>query len=155
MAKKSYVPKIEEPQKVFKNLPDACIPYDTTFVGDIETKAGVRIDGKITGNITAAGNVTVGSDGNVEGIVTGKDVNIAGTITGNLNSFGTVQMLSGAKLLGDMQAASMAIEQGAYYKGKCTITENRVDNAEDYLGKLENKTQPKTTPASKVKTTPK
>lgn len=137
MAKKNFMPK-EEP-KSFKNLPDASIPFDTTFTGDIETKAGVRIDGAVKGNVTAAGNITIGSDGSVEGTVTGKDVNIAGSIIGNLDSFGTVQMLAGSKLVGDMQAASIAIEQGAYYKGKCTITENRVDNAKDYLGKVENK----------------
>lgn len=155
MAKKNFVPKMEEPQKAFKNVPDASIPFDTTFTGDIETKAGVRIDGSVKGNVTAAGNITIGSDGSVEGVVTGKDVNIAGTIIGNLNSFGTVQMLAGAKLTGDLQAASIAIEQGAYFKGKCTITENRVDNADDYLSKLENKTQPKVAPKpSKIKTTP-
>jgi len=151
MAKKNYVPKVEEPQRAPKNLPDASVPFDTTFTGDIETKAGVRIDGAVKGNITAAGNVTIGSDGSIEGTVTGKDVNIAGQVTGNLNSFGTVQMLAGAKLVGDLQAASIAIEQGAYFKGKCTITENRVDNASDYLSKVENKTTPAAAPAKPVK----
>ncbi|MDD5018418.1 MAG: polymer-forming cytoskeletal protein [Eubacteriales bacterium] len=135
--------KTDEPQRAYKNLPDASVPFDSVFTGDIETKAGVRIDGNIKGNIAAAGNVIIGSDGSVEGTVTGKDINIAGNVNGNVNSFGTVQMLAGSKLVGDLQAVSVAIEQGAYLKGMCTITDKRKDNAHEYLGKLENKTQPK------------
>jgi len=143
MAKKNLGPTSEEPQRSYKNLPDANIPFDTSFTGDIETKAGVKIDGIIKGNLTAAGNITIGSDGRVEGIMTGKDINIAGNVIGNVNSYGVVQMLAGSKLVGDLQAASVIIEQGAYFKGKCTITDKRKDNADDCLGGLENKTQPK------------
>lgn len=135
MAKKA------ETARVYKNLPDACIPFDSTFTGDVKTKAGIRIDGSVKGNIMAEGNVTIGTDGSVEGAITGKDINIAGSIIGNLNSYGIVQMLSNSKLVGDLQASSIAIEDGAYFKGKCTITNNRKD--ENCVGKLEATAQPK------------
>ena len=137
----------EPPRSSHKNLPDASVPFDSVFTGDIETKAGVRIDGRIKGNITAAGNVIIGSDGSVEGSVTGKDVNIAGSINGDVSAFGTVQMLAGSKLTGNLEAVSIAIETGAYLKGKCTITEKRKENANECLGKIGNKIQPKTEPA--------
>ena len=133
----------QENSRHYKNLPDACVPYDSVFHGDIETKAGIRIDGGVKGNVTASGGVTIGSDGNVEGTVTGKDINIAGSVNGNVNSYGTVQMITGAKLIGDLQASSVAIEQGAYFKGKCTITDNRAENAKDCLGKPEFKSHAK------------
>lgn len=125
-----------------RNTSDANIPYDTSFTGNIETKTGIRIDGTIKGNVLAAGNVTIGADGNVEGTVTGKDIGISGNVLGNVYSYGAVQMLPGAKLVGDLQAASVAIAQGAYFKGKCIVTENRADNAADCLGKVENKVMP-------------
>jgi len=108
-------------QRAAKNLPDASIPPGTQFVGDIDTMAGLRVDGSVKGKINAGGNVTVGAEGSIEGTVSAKDVNIAGEIIGNLKSNGTVQMISGAKLVGDLSALSFAIEQGAYFKGLCLI----------------------------------
>jgi cytoskeletal protein CcmA (bactofilin family) len=105
----------------YKNIPDACIPYATSFTGDINTKAGVRIDGNVKGNVTAAGNVVIGPDGLVEGQVAGRDVSIAGSVTGNVVATGTVQLNAGAKLLGDLEAVSVAIEEGATFRGKCMI----------------------------------
>ena len=105
----------------YKNIPDACIPCATSFTGDINTKAGVRIDGNVKGNVTAAGNVVIGPDGLVEGQVAGRDVSIAGSVTGNVAATGTVQLNAGAKLLGDLEAVSVAIEEGATFRGKCMI----------------------------------
>jgi cytoskeletal protein CcmA (bactofilin family) len=113
-------PRIEDTRN-YKNIPDACIPSATSFTGDINTKAGVRIDGSIKGNVIAVGNVVIGPEGMVEGQVGGRDINIAGGVTGNVTSTATVQLLSGAKLLGDLEAVSLAIEEGATFKGKCTI----------------------------------
>jgi cytoskeletal protein CcmA (bactofilin family) len=113
-----------DPPRMMKNLPDACIPSGTMFTGNINTMGGVRIDGTVKGNVKAGGDITIGIDGAVDGSVTAYNVNIAGAINGNLTSSGTVQMLSGAKLTGNLSAFSFAIEQGAYYMGKCTITDN-------------------------------
>ena len=112
---------MEDNQRNYKNIPDACIPCATSFTGDINTKAGVRIDGSVKGNVVAAGNVVIGSEGQVEGQVSGRDINIAGSVTGNVASTATVQLLSGATLLGDLEALSVAIEEGATFRGKCAI----------------------------------
>ena len=119
MAKKTELSQ----QRVIKNLPDACIPYNTSFTGDIGTMGGIRVDGSVKGKISAGGNITVGADGSIEGTVSANDVNIAGEIIGNVTATGTIQMLSGAKLIGDLAASSFAIEQGAYFKGQCLISD--------------------------------
>jgi len=114
-------PKPDDSMRNYKNIPDACIPCATSFTGDISTKAGVRIDGSVKGNVAAAGNVVVGPEGLVEGQVVGRDVSIAGVVTGNVAATGVVQLNAGAKLLGDLEAVSVAIEEGATFKGKCAI----------------------------------
>jgi cytoskeletal protein CcmA (bactofilin family) len=130
MAKFNLSPKVDEP-RASKNIPDVTIPIESSFTGDIDTKAGIRIDGSIKGNVSARGNVTIGSYGHVEGCITGKDITIAGSITGDVKSFGTLQMTSGGKVDGDLQARSILIEEGAHFKGQCTITDNKADSAED------------------------
>lgn len=114
-----------EPPRMMKNLPDASIPSGTTFAGNIDTLGGVRIDGTVKGNVKAGGDITIGADGGIDGSVNAINVNIAGRINGNLTASGAVQMLSGSKLTGDLVASSFAIENGAYYKGKCTITDGK------------------------------
>jgi cytoskeletal protein CcmA (bactofilin family) len=112
---------MDETQRNYKNIPDACIPCATSFTGDISTKAGVRIDGTVKGNVMASGNVVIGPEGQVEGQINGKDIHIAGSVRGNVNSSATVQLLSGAKLMGDLEASSIAIEEGASFSGKCIV----------------------------------
>jgi len=111
-----------EASRTSKNIPDASIPPSTVFTGDIETAGGVRVDGTVKGKVYAGGDVTVGLQGIVEGGIKACNVNIAGKIIGNVTATGAVQMLSGSKLVGDLTSSSFAIEQGAYYKGQCTIT---------------------------------
>ena len=108
-----------------KNLPDASIPAGTTFTGNIDTMGGVRVDGTVKGNVKAGGDITIGVDGEIDGNVSAINVNIAGKIHGNLTATGAVQMLNGSKLTGDLTASSFAIENGAYYKGKCMITDGK------------------------------
>ena len=104
-----------------ESVPDAHIPMGASFVGDIETKAGIRIDGSVKGNVTAVGNVDIGPDGKVQGALKGSRINIAGIIRGNVSSSAVVQLFGGAKLTGDLCALSISIEEGASYKGQCTI----------------------------------
>lgn len=114
-----------EPPRMTKNLPDASIPSGTTFAGNIDTMGGVRVDGTVKGSVKAGGDVTIGAEGAIEGNVTAFNANIAGRVNGKIIATGAVRMLSGSKLTGDLLASSFAIEQGAYYTGKCNITDNK------------------------------
>ncbi len=107
--------------RTHNNTPDAHIPMGASFVGDIETKAGIRVDGSVKGHINAAGNVDVGPDGKVQGSVKGSRIHIAGSIRGNVTSSAVVQLVSGARLSGDLSALSLSVEEGASYKGQCVI----------------------------------
>lgn len=146
MAKKDFRSKMEETSRTFQSAstaPVTSIPAGTKFVGDIETKSDVAVEGQIVGNISATGNVYVGKSGSVEGMLVGRDVSIEGTINGNVDSFGFAELNSEAKLVGDLQAVSINIKPGAYFKGKCLVTEKRSDNANDCLADVDNKVVPK------------
>lgn len=107
-----------------KNIPDASIPTSTVFTGDIDTAGGIRIDGTVKGKVSAGGDVTIGADGVIEGSARACNVNVAGKITGNVTATGVVKMLAGSKIVGDLTASCFAIEKGAYYKGKCIISDS-------------------------------
>jgi cytoskeletal protein CcmA (bactofilin family) len=118
---------------------DVYISADSVVKGHLQTKSNIKVDGKINGNINAAGNVHVGSNALVEGNIAGIDVQIAGIVRGNINVSGDVHVFSSAKLIGDVKAASVEIEKGAQYKGMIAVGEPIDEN----VGKEQaNGTQP-------------
>lgn len=141
MAKRDFKSRMEESSR--SSVPVTSIPVGTKFVGDIETKSDVTIEGQVVGNISATGNVYVGKSGVVEGMLVGRDISIEGTITGNVDSFGFAELNEDSKLTGDLQAVSISIKPGAFFKGKCFVTEKRADNANDCLADVDNKVVPK------------
>jgi cytoskeletal protein CcmA (bactofilin family) len=102
---------------------DVYISADSVVKGHLQTKSNIKVDGKINGNISAAGSVHVGSNALVEGNITGIDVQIAGIVKGNINVSGSLHVFSSAKLIGDVKASSVEVEKGAQYKGTITIGE--------------------------------
>lgn len=143
MAKRS---KMEEASRTLQTTSAAAvtsIPAGTKFAGDIETKSDVAVEGQIVGNVTAAGNVYIGKNGSIDGMLVSRDVLIEGTINGDVDSFGFAELNEEAKLVGDLQAVSISIKAGAYFKGKCLVTQKRSDNADDCLADVDNKVVPK------------
>lgn len=111
---------LTRPEKV-----DVLLSADTKIIGDIESKGSFNLDGSIKGNVTVDGDIFIGKTGNVEGNINGKEVQIFGKVTGNITAKGTLRMFSGSSLQGDVQVGSFVAEQGAIFKGKCTMSETK------------------------------
>lgn len=71
----------------------------------------------LTAEIQAAGDVSI-KHGTVNGNVLCKNINVAGTVNGNINASGTVALLDGAAVRGDIEAKRMGMEFGAFVDGK-------------------------------------
>ena len=71
----------------------------TEFKGDIDFNGGLRVDGKIKGNVRASGSgetsLVVSESGQVEGNVDVTNVVINGVVNGNVNSSGKVELQAG------------------------------------------------------------
>jgi len=90
--------------------------------GEITGSESLFIDGKIEGNINLPGNrVTVGRNGQVAANVTAREVVILGKIRGNVNASDRVDIRAEGSLAGDVAAARISIEDGAYFKGGIDI----------------------------------
>ena len=108
---------------------DVYISAESTITGDLTTKSNIKIDGRVQGNVNAAGNVQIGSSAAVEGNINGIDVQIAGNVNGNITASGGLMLFSSAKLTGDVKAASMEVEKGASYKGNMVIGPEQKESA--------------------------
>ncbi len=86
--------------------------------GEISGSESLFIDGKVEGSINLPGNrVTIGRNGQVAANVNAREVVILGKIRGNISTSDRVDIRAEGSLTGDVTAARISIEDGAFFKG--------------------------------------
>ena len=90
--------------------------------GEITGTESLFIDGKVEGTIALPGNrVTVGRNGQVAASITAREIVILGKVRGNIIATDRVDIRAEGALTGDVTAARISIEDGAYFKGGIDI----------------------------------
>lgn len=94
---------------------------------DVEIKGAVKftddlvVDGKIEGEITSAGNLTIGENARIKAEVKTGTISVYGKVHGNLTATDRVELKSSAEVVGDIKAKTLSIEAGAIFVGKSTV----------------------------------
>src|SRR5436190_7650571 len=90
--------------------------------GELSGSEDIYVDGQVEGSIQVSGNsLTVGPNGRVSANVAAKNVTIGGTLDGNIQASERTELRKSAVVNGDVQTQRIAIEEGAYFKGKLEI----------------------------------
>ena len=94
---------------------------------DVEIKGTVKfandlvVDGKIEGEITSEGSLTVGENARIKAEIKTGTIIVYGKVHGNLTATDRVEIKSTAEVVGDIKAKTLSIEAGAIFVGKSTI----------------------------------
>ena len=92
----------------------------TKIEGSMEVTQSIRIDGTFKGSLAATETLIVGSTGELSDVsVTVKNAIIGGNIKGNISASNKVTLESSSKLVGDITAKLLVIEEGALFSGNC------------------------------------
>ncbi len=90
--------------------------------GELSGSESLYIDGKVEGAINLPGNrVTVGRNGQVAANIVAREVVVLGKVRGNCQASDRVDIRSEGSLTGDVIAARISIEDGAFFKGGIDI----------------------------------
>ena len=90
--------------------------------GEITGSESLFIDGKVEGSINLPGNrVTVGRNGQVSASITAREIVVLGKVRGNVTATDRVDIRAEGALTGDVSAARISIEDGAFFKGGIDI----------------------------------
>ena len=117
-------PAIEPPARAQapSNAEQATIGKGLFIKGEISGSESLFVDGKIEGSINLPGNrVTVGRNGQVAANIIAREVVILGKIRGNVSATDRVDIRAEGALNGDVAAARISIEDGAFFKGGIDI----------------------------------
>ena len=100
----------------------ATIGKSLVVKGEVSGSESLYIDGKVEGAINLPGNrVTVGRNGQVAANITSREIVVLGKVRGNMNATDRVDIRSEGALTGDVTAARISIEDGAFFKGGIDI----------------------------------
>jgi cytoskeletal protein CcmA (bactofilin family) len=100
----------------------ATISKGLIIKGEITGSESLFVDGKVEGSINLPGNrVTVGRNGQVSASIAAREIVILGKVRGNVAASDRVDIRAEGALTGDVAAARISIEDGAFFKGGIDI----------------------------------
>lgn len=101
---------------------DSLIGAGTRIEGNVVFKGGLRIDGEVRGNISCEnplqGTLVVSERASVEGAIAVGHVVINGTVIGRISASESLELLSAARVTGDVEYHQIEMQQGAVIQGR-------------------------------------
>ena len=98
--------------------------------GDLTGKEHVLIEGQFEGKLDFPEHcVTIGAQGEVKAQVHARQVVIHGSLTGNVSAGERIEIRRTGRLVGDVVAAGIAIEDGAFFKGSVDLVREGAEGA--------------------------
>ena len=100
-----------------------CIGRTVVAQGQIVAGEDLLIEGQFDGNISLNDHcLTVGPEGRVKAEIRARQVVIQGSVIGNIEAREKVDIRRTGNVVGDIVASTVAIEDGAYFKGSIDIS---------------------------------
>ncbi|MFB3920509.1 MAG: polymer-forming cytoskeletal protein [Terriglobia bacterium] len=102
--------------------------------GDLAGKEDLLIEGQVEGTINVPEHcVTVGAHGQVKAEIQARQVVVLGSVTGNISARERIEIRKTGQVVGDLVAAAVAIEGGAFLKGSIDIVREQNQDASGSL----------------------
>jgi cytoskeletal protein CcmA (bactofilin family) len=103
---------------------ETVVGASTTLKGDLRSKANARVDGTLEGAIDVDGNLMIGETAKITGNINAQnEAKIAGAVRGNITAR-KVHLGRTARVWGDLTAATLVTDEGAFVDGKINMTKH-------------------------------
>jgi cytoskeletal protein CcmA (bactofilin family) len=121
-ASESAPAPVSRPSTVGTTAEQATIGKSLVIKGEVTGSESLYIDGRVEGSINLSGNrVTIGRNGVVAANINAREIVVLGKVRGNLTASDRVDIRNDGSLTGDVIAARISIEDGAFFKGGIDI----------------------------------
>ena len=97
------------------------ITHDVEITGNIKSASNIQFDGKLKGDLEAAGAAAFGKTAAITGNVKAEAVSVAGVVKGNIDAKDRIDMKGSAKIEGDIRSKRLTVEDGVTFIGKLEV----------------------------------
>jgi len=102
------------------------VGHGTTLTGETNFHAMLRVDGHLIGTVSSEnGTLIVGTNGQVDANVSVAAAMINGSVNGDIVATEKLQLGRTARVLGNIQAPRLIVEEGAILEGGCSMLRAR------------------------------
>jgi len=85
----------------------------TRLTGHISGKGGLRVEGRVSGNIDVTGPAELAEGASLTGDLAAGSLDLGGELLGNVTTQGAVVVRANARLRGEVKSSEVTIEPGA------------------------------------------
>jgi len=89
--------------------------------GELHFDDTFRVDGKVTGRVVSKGDLVVGEKGEIHGEIEVGRVFVSGKVEGKIRTTRRTELTAGGRILADIETPSLVIEDGGFFKGRCSM----------------------------------
>jgi cytoskeletal protein CcmA (bactofilin family) len=95
---------------------------ETSFSGILKFKDSLRLRGKFEGEIDSLGRLVIDSEAVVNARrIRASSVVVGGVVHGDIEAVDRLEMLSSAKVYGNVRTSKLRIADGVVFEGKCEM----------------------------------
>lgn len=98
--------------------------------GNLASEGDITIDGLMSGDIKATGNVTIGVNARIKANVRAMNVSVAGELVGNITAEDDTRITETGQVTGDIKTTTFSIGPGAYFTGAVVMPSRRASEPE-------------------------
>lgn len=100
----------------------AVIGRNMVIIGKVHSSEDLYVDGEVQGTLDVENcRLTIGPNGKANAGAKAREVEVMGRIDGDVETVEKICIRRGGELVGDIKAAGIVIEDGAYFKGSIDI----------------------------------
>jgi cytoskeletal protein CcmA (bactofilin family) len=107
-------------------VPNCHIGVGSNFRGTLMVEGTLLVDGEFEGDILNCDRIVVGPYGHVRADVHVREAYVAGVFDGGIQGEEKIELLSGARVKGDLTSHAIVIGEGVRFTGRCTMLDEEI-----------------------------
>ncbi len=93
----------------------------TAVEGRLSSTGPIRVEGRVVGHLQSEEQIMVLASGRVKADIDAKHVVISGEVEGDVTATERMEITRGAKLIGNISAPRISIDEGVLFEGRCSM----------------------------------
>ncbi|MCK5848114.1 MAG: polymer-forming cytoskeletal protein [Caldisericia bacterium] len=112
-------------QKTGRSSSTSFLGKGTYIDGVFNVEGNVRIDGRVKGEIKGDADVIIGEGSLIEANISVTNITIMGEVTGNVICSEKLEIHNTGKVIGEISADKLIIEENAFFEGKSMMHQKK------------------------------